>query len=80
MNSSVISDCPFREQPKVFQVILNIDTDDAPQISPLQIKRNLQGISPTNRVLLLHISQGKSNPRLPILNRDFKMNAEVFLW
>ncbi len=42
MNPLITSNNPFGKESKIFQMMLNIDADNIPQISPINLKRNLQ--------------------------------------
>lgn len=62
MNPLITSNNPFGKESKIFQMMLNINTGYIPQISPINLKWNLQRlksikiyISSYNSILFVHI-------------------------
>lgn len=78
MYSSIVPDGTLGKQSEILQMMLNINTHDAPQIPSLNSIRNLQRVTPGHSILFFHVGQSKPNPRLPVLDRDLKMNAKIF--
>ena len=53
MNPLITSNNPFGKESKIFQMMLNIDADNIPQISAINLKRNLQRLKMRKKIHFL---------------------------
>ncbi len=69
----------FGEKSIILKMMFDINADNGPGIAIFGGKGNLERISPTNRIVLLHVSKREPNARFPVPNGNLKMDAKVFL-